>query len=884
VSRGDEQVQRWLIAGDPLYGHKDLGPIEIEFRLGEPEDALADLSASGESAVAEVVIAPTAGGAPVRISLPAELGREVGCGPAVVAEVRQFFRDARIVDGKLTDVSTLPKNPAAIVEIRSEHGTEIHTVFAKFPQFNAIRGRDPKHPAVAAVSLAATAASAKPRVAILLGADRQLRLQIRDAGVPQPVESIAVGQTLALDAFGLDFRLLRLLESARPELDVHASPDGRESGASYVRVAARLNGEHQSLWLRRGSRAQTASLDGGGDLELAFASQTRSLPFAVALEEFALIRHPGSSRPSEYRSHVLVKPGAPDLPSRTEVISMNRPLDVAGFRLFQSSYQLGRQGGPDATVLTVTYDPGVPLVYASFALIIVGIAWGLRGVRPPTSDAVAHRAKRSGLPARSGLLLAALAGLAFPAALPADAAASELPIEETGSWAILADGRVKPLLTFANETVLAVTGRERFDGLSALEILWGYTLDSRDFANRRYVRIDSLELKAALGLPADEKRFAVSALMGNPRLRTLVEQARQKHSQDLEPSRLEADALAAFGKLDRMAGLISGWALTVVPLPDESGSWRPTQSLRDAPDPAQRAIYDGSLRLAAAYTGRNGEDFRREARSLAGALRDLNPAVYPSASRIDLELFYEAFNAFGKAWKLYLAGFLLVMMLGFSARPWGYAAGTLLIGAGFVCHTIGIGIRWAIAERAPVSDMYESLVFMGWGAIALGLISEAITRKRFVALAAAVMGFLCLAFAENLPIDSAINPLVPVLAHTSWLSIHVMTIMLSYSALAVAMVLGHVMLFVAVFQGQKQDLLGALSGILHRTLQIGLLFLAAGIIFGAVWANESWGRYWGWDPKETWSLITLFVYLAIIHARFAGWLGHFGMSASAILG
>jgi ABC-type transport system involved in cytochrome c biogenesis permease subunit len=146
------------------------------------------------------------------------------------------------------------------------------------------------------------------------------------------------------------------------------------------------------------------------------------------------------------------------------------------------------------------------------------------------------------------------------------------------------------------------------------------------------------------------------------------------------------------------------------------------------------------------------------------------------------------------------------------------------------------------------------------------------------------MGFLCLAFAENLPIDPAINPLVPVLAHTYWLAVHVMTVMLSYSAFALAMVLGHVMIFVAVFQREKDALLGSLSRLLYRTLQVGVLFLAAGVVFGAVWANESWGRYWGWDPKETWSLITFFVYLAIIHARFAGWLGPFGLGASAILG
>ena len=173
---------------------------------------------------------------------------------------------------------------------------------------------------------------------------------------------------------------------------------------------------------------------------------------------------------------------------------------------------------------------------------------------------------------------------------------------------------------------------------------------------------------------------------------------------------------------------------------------------------------------------------------------------------------------------------------------------------------------------------------MGWGAIALGLVPEMLYQKRFIGLAAGLTGFLCLAFAEKLPIDSAINPLVPVLAHTFWLSVHVMTIMLAYSALAVTMVLGHVVLYFELFRPARRDLLRTLSRLLYRTLQVGLLFLAAGIIFGAVWANESWGRYWGWDPKETWSLITFFVYLAIVHARFAGWLRDFGLAASSILG
>jgi cytochrome c-type biogenesis protein CcsB len=746
--------------------------------------------------------------------------------------------------------------------------------------------------------------AAKPRIAILLGADAQPYVRVTDSGGQHDAAPIAVGQAVALDTLGLNLQLQRLLERAQSEFHVHPVADGAPGGTSYIRLEVAHGGERQSLWLGYGAGAQVAHFAGGGRLELAFGPERRPLPFAIALDEFSLVHHPGSNRPSQYASRVQVKPLSADLAPQTSVISMNRPLDVAGFRLFQSSYRLGQRGGPDATILTVSYDPGVPIVYGSFVLIILGIAWGLRGVRPKAEHAApahdlhhatplrsTHRtdttpaAARRASGSRAGVALLLLAAAAsFAPALRADAGVPVSSVDATRDWVILTDGRAKPLQTFANETALMVTGRESFDGLSALQILWGYALDPEDYGERPYLRVDSLELKGTLGLPADEKRFSFHLLLNNPQFRTLYEQARQSQQHDQKLSRLENDTLSVYAKLDRLAGLMSGDALTIVPLPDESGAWRSTKGLREAHGGDEGEIYVGLARLDNAFAHGDAKAFEREARALGIALRDLNPAVYPAASRIERELFYEDFNAFGKAWKLYLLGFLVLMLLGFTERPWGYVAGTLLIGAGFALHTVGLGTRWAIAGRAPVSDMYESLIFMGWGAIAFGLLSEAFQRKRFLAIAAGLTGFLCLAFAEKLPIDSAINPLVPVLAHTSWLAIHVMTIMLSYSALALAMVVGHAGLFVSAFQSHKTGLASTLSKVLYRTLQIGVLFLAAGIIFGAVWANESWGRYWGWDPKETWSLITLFVYLAIIHARFAGWLAHFGLAASAVMG
>jgi len=493
--------------------------------------------------------------------------------------------------------------------------------------------------------------------------------------------------------------------------------------------------------------------------------------------------------------------------------------------------------------------------------------------------------KKTSTPLALGLLLGILAGLGtFATPFPAKAADEGISFEETRSWAVLADGRVKPLLTFANETVLSVAGRESLDGMSALEIFWGYTLAPQDFNQRPYIRVDSPALKREAGFDEGQRRLAFDALTNNAKFQELAQSALDRQRDEMDVTPLEKDALTVYNKLMRIASVSRGSALTVIPLVDANGNWATPQQVQASPDPQAQLISQKFGMLVAAYDAGDGSAFSRAATDLRNAFRSMNPSAYPTEKEIDRELFSEDFNAFGKAWKFYLTGTLLLLLLGFSANRWIYFSALGLLAGGFLCHSIGIGLRWAIAGFAPVSNMYESLVFMGWGVMAFGLIQEAIYKKRFFALAGGLMTFICLAFSENLPIDSSINPLVPVLAHTSWLAIHVITIMLSYSAFALAMGLGHFALFTQLWKPEKSDLIQSLSLLLYNTLQVGLLFLAAGIICGAVWANESWGRYWGWDPKETWSLITFFVYLVVVHAHFAGWLRDFGLAASSIIG
>ncbi len=386
------------------------------------------------------------------------------------------------------------------------------------------------------------------------------------------------------------------------------------------------------MWLGHTGDFSEESLGGAGTLAAAFGPQKREVPFSIALKEFELVRYPGSTRPSEYRSRVWVDPSASGLPAHDAVVSMNKPLDVADFRLFQSSYKLGEAGGPDATIFSVAYDPGVPIVYASFFLLILGIAWGLRGVshklenpthalaKGPAEQAapgggIAHAAQEENAPpvrrvsARNlAVLFAMLVGFAATPDAWAQPAAPKTPIsvESTRGWAIVADGRVKPLVTYAREIILAVSGKERLDRLSALEILWGYSLNSREFTDRAYIRIDGLELKSALGFRSDEKRFSFNALSQNQAFQPIVQQALARQQADQELSRLENDALEAYGKLQRLDAIASGQALRIVPIVDEFGGWAAPVQIGGSADPGALAIREGFGRLAVAYGRRTG--------------------------------------------------------------------------------------------------------------------------------------------------------------------------------------------------------------------------------------------------------------------------------------
>ncbi|NER25995.1 MAG: cytochrome c biogenesis protein CcsA, partial [Symploca sp. SIO1C2] len=207
-----------------------------------------------------------------------------------------------------------------------------------------------------------------------------------------------------------------------------------------------------------------------------------------------------------------------------------------------------------------------------------------------------------------------------------------------------------------------------------------------------------------------------------------------------------------------------------------------------------------------------------------------------------------------------------------------FTSGLLIQGYGFI-------ERMQIAGRPPVTNMYESVIWVGFGVAAIALLFESIYRAKYYLLAAAPLSVICLVLADSLPavLDPSIKPLVPVLRDNFWLSIHVPTITLSYASFALAMGLSHIILSNYLFTPQAKERIRSLAKWNYGILQVGVLLLSAGVILGGIWAHFSWGRFWGWDPKETWALIALMCYVIPLHGRLVGWLGDFGLAITSVV-
>lgn len=459
--------------------------------------------------------------------------------------------------------------------------------------------------------------------------------------------------------------------------------------------------------------------------------------------------------------------------------------------------------------------------------------------------------------------------------------------------AVQLEGRKKPLDTVARETVATIHGAARYrleqgKVLDAQQTYWSLWLNSRDWNDQPFILVNYRPLKAQLGLPLEQKHFSFSTLI-NSDLGEMIQEAHNKQLQDQVLTRNEREALTLEERLNLMLATVGRLTLPIVPHPsDLKGTWVGIADAQQHYSPVQaKTIQVWFEQLQQRYQ-EHGDDLNAltdVAATLQHSLSALSPEIYPAQATLRREVFFNHFHPFAKAWKLYAIAFLTLLISQLISSIDLYWGGMGVFLGGILVQAFGFGLRMQIAGRPPVTNMYESVVWVGFGIAVLAFCFELQTKARFYLLAAAPLTVLCLLLADSLPavLDPSIGPLVPVLRDNFWLSVHVPTITLSYASFALAMGLGHFTLVQYWLQPDGSPTAKTLARLNTQVIQVGILLLTTGIILGGIWAHFSWGRFWGWDPKETWALIALLCYLAPVHGRLAGWLGNFGMSMASVL-
>jgi cytochrome c-type biogenesis protein CcsB len=481
------------------------------------------------------------------------------------------------------------------------------------------------------------------------------------------------------------------------------------------------------------------------------------------------------------------------------------------------------------------------------------------------------------------------------------AASPEVPVAASGNldfkqWGLLAvqeGGRRKPVDTFAKEALIRLTGRSTYRDKNGRtwqpnDFVLSALLETHDWKSEPMVLISSGQLIDQLGLDKIQRRFSFAQLAGSAELQRIATEAQALKRAEKPLDRVQQEALSVSDRLNLLARVMDGSALLIIPAPaKETDPWLDPSGWSKYYSETQFAPVRVQLQTVVnAYVNGDGFNFSRAAKQLRQNLHALSSSIYPDERQLRLEYFYNHFQSFYRAIWCYGVALLILIVAHFRKRGRALQnVGVVLALVGLAFQASGIVMRCMIAGRPPVTNMYESIIWVSFAVSLFGMIFFARYRAPVYLLAAFPVTLIALLLVHQMPIamPSSIDPLVPVLRDNFWLTVHVLTITLSYAAFALAMGFGHILLWQYARNPAAARADAPMHFWLYRVLQLGVLLLAAGTILGGVWANYSWGRFWGWDPKETWALIALLCYIVALHGRLAGWWTQFGLAVASVV-
>jgi len=679
------------------------------------------------------------------------------------------------------------------------------------------------------------------------------------------------------------------------EADKDSADETKEALVLEVDVAG--NSKRVTLMGGQGYTDFQPSFEWGGlTFTMRYGSKEYELPFAIKLNDFIAEKYPGTeTNYASFMSRIEVQ----DDPSFDYDIYMNHVLDHKGYRFFQSSFFPDESG----TVLSVNHDQwGTWITYIGYFLLYGGLM-GLIFFGDTRFKVLAKSLKK--LNQKKSALLTVLF---FGFGLSAWGQENQLPSQEVVDSLILSNvvsqdhaskfaslviqddnGRMKPVHTFASELLRKISLKDSYKGLSAEQVFLSMMLYPGLWYNTEFIALDKKaqndSIRSIIGVPKAKRYVKVTDFFdeeGNNKLRPYLVEAFATNT----PNKFQQDFKDASNRLALLNRALSGEILRIFPVPtDENNKWTSALEYRSGVVQLNDTLYGSfvanSIPLYLQYVdgGVQEGDYQKADQlleSLKKSQRQLGFEVIPAESKIQTEIRYNRWDIFNRLYKYYsLFGvvlFFVVVARIYKERKALKMTVTLfkfLIYALFLVHTLGLGVRWYISGHAPWSDAYESILYVSWATLGIGLWLG--KKSDFTIASSAFVSAMLLWIAHQNWVDPAVANLQPVL-DSYWLMIHVAVIVGSYGPLTVGMILGVVTLILMLLSNstnkERMKLsIKELTVINELSLTIGLIMLTIGNFLGGQWANESWGRYWGWDPKETWALISILVYAFVLHMR-----------------
>ena len=634
----------------------------------------------------------------------------------------------------------------------------------------------------------------------------------------------------------------------------------------------------------------------GLDFSLKYGSVVSKLPFSIQLNDFIAEKYPGTEKSySSFKSKVTVND---DIDFDYDIY-MNNILNHKGYRFFQASFDPDELG----TILSVNKDfYGTLITYIGYILLYIGLLATMFYGRTRFKD-LSKKLDKLKINRDSLKVIVFLFSIStlnsqdhkhqnnniisdsiienYVVSLEHSNKFGELIIQDSG-------GRMKPINTFSSELLRKVSKSDTYNGLNSDQVLLSILRNPLAWYSEPiiYIKRGNDSIRRMLGINEKQKYAAFMDFFdgkGNYKISTNLENAYKSSL----PNQFEKDFIESDRKVNLLFSALEGDILRIFPTPNDlNNKWVSYSELKDQNFVGIDSLFVNNIfpiYLRELDNSLKTNDYTKAGEileSIKGFQLKYSDNIMPSDNKVKAEVLYNKINVFEQLFIWYFSvGMLYFLFIVFDIfsnnnlikRIMKYAL--LLFKSSifilFVVHTLGLIARWFISGHAPWGDAYESMIYVAWATMGVGLLFA--KKSDLTVASTAFVSSMILMIAHWNWMDPSIANLVPVL-DSYWLMIHVSVIVGSYGPFTLGMILGIVSLILMVFLTKNnKDIiklkLKELTIINELSLTVGLIMLTIGNFLGGMWANESWGRYWGWDPKETWALISILIYAFVLHMR-----------------